>query len=509
MMNEPLLAGIDVGTTNIKAVVFDPTGKAVAAASVPTPIHYPQPGWAYYAPDELWHATVTVLREATKQLDDTRRIVSVAVASAGEAAVPLDRHGQPTYDAIAWFDQRTQPQVEWLSHTIGKERLFEISGLSLQPIFGLCKLLWIKENQSDAFARTVRWLNLADYIAYRLCGVPATDYSLASRTLALDLRQLEWHAELVQEVGLSVDLFAPLCLSGTPLGSVKPDVAKETGLTPDVQVAAGGHDHVCGALAIGVTEPGVMLNSLGTAEAIFLPVAQPLTDPAMSRQGYTQGAHVVADHYYVLAGLYTSGACVDWLKGIMGEGVDYTTLIAEAEQIGPGSLGTCFLPHLRLANPPYDDPRSRGAFIGLSTDIKRGALFRSILEGLAYETRLSLDSLREYPGMTALRKSYMIGGGTRNSLLMQIKATVLKQTITVVDITEVTTLGAAILGGLGAGLYADVPAALNSLSYAQTDVEPVMDQTEIYDRYFRQVHQQLYLSLQALHHTIDDLVSSQ
>ena len=193
MADQPLLAGIDIGTTNIKAVIFEPTGSVVAGASVSTPIHYPQPGWAYYDPTELWQAAVTVLRQATDQIADTGRIVSVAVASAGEAAVPLDAQGRPTYDAIAWFDQRTQPQTEWLAHAIGQDRLFEISGLSLQPIFGLCKLLWIKENQPEAFARTVRWLNLADYIAYKLCGVPATDYSLASRTLVLDLQKLQFN----------------------------------------------------------------------------------------------------------------------------------------------------------------------------------------------------------------------------------------------------------------------------------------------------------------------------
>ena len=171
MATEPLLAGVDVGTTNIKAVIFEPDGHIVAEASVPTIIHYPQPGWAYYDPEEVWRSVVEVLRQATHQLEDANRVVGVAVASVGEAGVPLDAHGQPTYDAIAWFDQRTQPQVEWLSKTIGRDRLFAITGLSLQPIFGLCKLLWIKENQPDVFARTVRWLNMADYIAFRLGSI--------------------------------------------------------------------------------------------------------------------------------------------------------------------------------------------------------------------------------------------------------------------------------------------------------------------------------------------------
>lgn len=500
----PLIAGLDVGTTTIKAVIFEPDGQPVAAASVPTPTYYPQPNWAYYRADELWQGAVSALRQATSQLDDPGRIVSVAVASMGEAAAPIDAHGQPTYDVIAWFDRRTQPQVDWLDRTIGKDRLFEITGLSLQPIFGLGKLLWFKENQPDAFARTARWLNMADYIAYQLCGVPATDYSLGSRTLALELRRLRWADALLQEVGLSLDLFAPLCPSGTRLGPVLPEVAVATGLPVTAQVASGGHDHVCGALAVGVIEPGALLNSLGTAENLFLSLDQPLTDPEMGRQGLTQGAHVAAGQYYVFGASYTSGACVDWLREIEGGG-DYASLIAEAEQVPPGSLGVCFLPHLRMANPPYDDPQGRGAFIGLSTDVKRSTLFRAVLEGLAYESRLIVESLLKFVDLETLRRIHAIGGSTRNRLLMQLKATVLNQPVIVAPMAEATCLGAALLGGLGTGLYADVPAALGQLRRNEQVVEPAADQAALYDAYFRQVYQHFYLNLRALHHAIYQL----
>jgi xylulokinase len=503
MAAEPLLVGVDVGTTNIKAVIFEPDGRIVTGASVPTPTHYPQPKWAYYDPEQLWQSTAKALRQATGQLENKGQIVSLAVASMGETAVPLDSHGHPTYEAIAWFDQRTQAQADWLERTIGKDRLFAMSGLSLQPIFGLCKLLWLKENQPDAFARTVLWLNVADYVAYRLSGVPATDFSLASRTLALDLAQLQWHEALIAEVGLSPGLFAPLSPSGTRLGPVTAAAAASTGLPDGTQVAVGGHDHVCGALATGVVKPGVMLNSLGTAEALFLPLQQPVTDPEMGRQGYTQGVHVVTGHYYVFGGVYTSGASVEWWRDILGQDVDYYTMIAEAEEAPVGSLGVGFLPHLRVAaNPPYDDPKGRGAFIGLSTDAKQGTLFRAILEGLAYESRHTLEALLEYPEVVAPRHIYATGGSTRNHLLMQIKATVFNQTFIVVEVTESTSLGAAILGGLAAGVYADVPAALATLRYAQAPVEPLTDQVSFYNDYFRQVYQKIYGALRPLHHTI-------
>jgi len=511
MSSEPLLVGVDVGTTNVKAIVFEPDGRAVAEASVPTPTRHPRPAWAYYDPEELWQSTVGVLRRATGQVDDPGRIASVAVASMGETAVPLDAHDQPTYHAIAWFDQRTRPQAEWLARTIGEDRLFAITGLSLQLIFGLCKLLWFKENQPEPFARTVRWLNVADYVAYRLSGVPATDYSLASRTLALDLRRLRWAEELIREVGLSPDLFAPLCPSGTRLGPVTPDAAAVTGLPSSTQVAVGGHDHICGALAAGVVEPGAMLDSMGTAEVLCIPLTQPITDPALGRQGYTQGAHVVAGRYYVFGGQYDSGACVEWWREVAGgslvgeEDVDYATLIAEAEQVPPGSLGVCFLPHLRRANPPYHDPRGHGAFIGLTADAKQGVLFRAILEGLAYESRHILEHLLRYPGVASPRDIVAIGGSTRNYLLMRIKATVLNRPISVIKLAEATSLGAAVLGGLGAGIYADVSSAIRTLRCARTLVESVADQVALYEATFQQVYGQIYPSLRPLHQAIDRL----
>jgi xylulokinase len=501
----PILIGADVGTTNIKVVAFDQSGRALEGASSPTPTHYPKPGRAYYDAEELWDSFAATLRQVTEKLDDPGRVASIAIASMGEAAVSLDSGGEPTSDIIAWFDGRAGPQAERLGRVIGKDRLFGLTGLSLQPIFGLCKLLWLKENEPDAYSRTATWLNVADYMAFRLCGVVATDYSLASRTLALDLHGLRWAGELLEEVGIPPDLFAPLRRGGSFLGPVTPDAASATGLPESAGVAAGGHDHVCGALAVGVTHKGTMLNSLGTAEAIFLPLERPLTDPYIGQQGYTQGAHV-AGQYYVFGGQYTSGASVEWVKEALG-GVDYDTMIAEAEEIAPGSLGTFFLPHLRLANPPYDDPTARGAFVGLSTDVGRGALFRAVLEGLAYDSRNSLEPLLDHSGIDELGAIYAIGGGTQNRLLMRIKASVLNQKITVIGVEEATSLGAAILGGIGAGVYADVPSALRELRYAESTVEPAPDEVPFYDAAFRRVYGRLYPSLRGVHHEIQDLQS--
>ncbi|HET7095321.1 MAG TPA: FGGY family carbohydrate kinase [Thermomicrobiales bacterium] len=506
-----LLVGLDVGTTGVKAVVYEPDGRALAIATTPTPTTYPQPGRAFYTAEGLWESVVTVLRQALAQIDEPARIAGVAVASMGEAGVPLDRHGEPTAEIIAWFDNRTRPQAEWLDRVIGRDRLFASSGLSLQPIFSLNKMLWLKDNEPAAWGRTTRWLHVADYIAFRLSGVAATDRSLASRTLAFDLHRLEWDDAIVREAGIDPVILAPIVSGGAPLGHVTRAASEATGLPASAIVAAGGHDHVCGALAAGAIAPGVMLNSLGTAEAVFLPLDKPLSNPAVGRQGFTQGAHAVGGRTYVFAGQYTSGASVTWIRDavgpVAGPPPSYDELMADAAATPPGSLGVVFLPHLRLANPPHDDPRSRGAFVGLSTDVRRGALTRAVLEGIALESRNSLEDLLTYPGVVPPREILAIGGGSRNDLLMRIKASVMNRTHLVLGAEEATALGAAILGGLGAGVFPNVEAALAGLRYARTPVAPNPADAAFYDALFTRVYRRLYPAIAPISHAIVDLQS--
>lgn len=504
MPSEPLLTGLDVGTTNIKALIFTPDGRPVAQASLPTPAHVPQPGYAVYEPEALWQTTAAVLRQASSQVD-ARHIASVAVASMGESGVPLDRENRALYPAIAWFDPRTQPQAVWLEQTIGKDRLFAVTGLSLQPIFGLCKLLWLKQNEPDIFARAVRWLNMAEYIAFRLCGEQATDYSLASRTMALDIARREWADDILHAAGIHTNLYAPLAASGTPLGRITPDASTVTGLPATAQVVVGGHDHVCGSLAAGVTAPGLALNSLGTAETIFISLDKPLTDPKLGHEGFTQGAHVIPGLYYVFGSMYTSGACVEWFRSTMADNRDYATLIQEAETVPPGSQGVCFLPHLQLASSPYDDPLARGAFIGLGTDVGRGALFRAVLEGLSFDSRMMIEALLAYEAVPDLQTITAIGGATRNRLWMQIKATVLNRPLELMQVSDAVSLGAAILGGLGAGVYADVQAALDGLQRETVRVDPVAEQTRLYEQIYQRVYRELYPALRPLHHELHQI----
>jgi xylulokinase len=503
-----LLLGLDVGTTSVKAVVYQIDGLAASLFSLPTPTHIPRPGWAYYRPEELWQTVVSAIRGALAKIPDPGEVVSVAVASVGESGVLLDATGAATADSITWFDTRTRAQAAWLADRIGKDELFARSGLSLQPIFSLNKLLWHREHEPEAWARSVRWLMIADFIAFQLSGEAATDLSLASRTLMLNLHDRRWDEQTLAQAEIDPRLLAPLVAGGTPVGHISDNAAALTGLPVTAIVASGGHDHVCGALAAGVTRPGQMLNSLGTAEAVFLPIAQPLTDPKVGRQGYTQGAHVVGGGYYAFAGQYTSGASIEWLREILGakdDPVAYAELIAAAESVPAGSLGVLFLPHMRLANPPYDDSRSRGALIGLTMDAGRNVIARAIFEGLAFESRNTFEPLLSYPQVTAPEEVIAIGGGTRNRLLMRVKASVTNLSHHVAEAEEATALGAALLGGLGAGVYSGVDEAIASMRYGQYRIAPDPKDVPAYETIFVEVFRRFYPSVAPLSQTISDL----
>lgn len=502
MDDEPLVIGVDVGTTNVKAVAFDPSGRARADATTPTPTERPRPGWAEHDAEALWQAAARVLRETTTQLAPPSRVAGLAVASMAEAGVGLDPHGRAIGPVIAWFDPRAETQAAVLEDRVGEQRLMSITGLRPQPIYGLCKLLWLRDHQPEDFARTHLWLNVADYVAYRLCGVPATDRSLASRTAAYDLDAGRWSDEVLAAVDIDSATFAPLVDSGTPLGTVTESASAETGLASHAWVAAGGHDHVCGALAAGIVGSDRLLDSMGTAESFLAAVDRRPAGVDATRKGFSQGAHVVPGRCYVAGGLHAAGASLQWaLDLVAADDEERSRVLAEAARVPPGSRGVCFLPHLRFGSPPNPDPASRGALVGLSVDVDGATLVRAVLEGLAFAFRHAVDALRDETGI-APSEVRAIGGGARNELLVRLKATLLGRPITVLGVDEATSLGAALLGCVGAGLCADAGQAVAGLA---VDAEEVVGDSELTDEYearFRDVYAGLYTDLREVNHAI-------
>lgn len=504
------LVGLDVGTTNVKAAAYDRSGSVLAASSRRLPVIEPRPGWAEYDPEVLFDTAASVVREVLVALPTEVTVAAVAVASMAETAVPLGPQGEILHHAIAWFDERTTQQVAWWRESVGAERIYQITGLPVLPIFGIHKLLWLKQNEPDVYRKTRSWLNVADYIAYRLCGVQATDLSLASRLMVLDLQRRAWSTELLAACEVPADLLAELVPSGQALGYVHDEGHKATGLPTSAQVVAGGHDHPCGAFGLGITEPGDLLDSMGTSEALYTVIKAPKLLPDLAHIGYQQGCHVAPGTYYGGGGLFTSGACTEWLRKLLGLSAEsgHAELASLAESAPLGSGGVFFLPHLQMANPPIDDMTSRGAFIGLSSSTDRACVARAVLEGLAYEAHFSSAGLAHHLDLR-LGRVRAIGGGARNALLMRMKASLLGRAIEVIQVEEAGSLGAAMLAGLGAGVYADVADAVREVRLEAILVEPDPAWQAYYQQAFEQVFKRIYPQLAPLSRAIRELPRSE
>src|SRR5437588_4851288 len=256
------LVGIDVGTTNTKTVIFDvESGQIRAVGSSRTIVRHPGVEWSQFDAEELWGTVLQSIQAAVQQCDQPERIIGISVASMGESAFPVDADGKVLHPAIAWYDMRTVAEAEEWENIAGRELVFTITGHIPRPTFGVNKLLWLRNHVSQVFERIHHWLSMEDFVLWKLSGSFATDYSIASRTILFDQRTLTWSEPLLKQAGLSEAWFPPAFPSGTAIGSVSKEVAKQTGLPQQAIVTTGGHDHLCGALAAGVTRPGHLLES--------------------------------------------------------------------------------------------------------------------------------------------------------------------------------------------------------------------------------------------------------
>jgi xylulokinase len=492
MDDDILLLGIDVGTTNCKAVVFDRAGQPRAAAAAPTPVRRPRPSWVEHEPELLWQTVVRVVRAALRQVDPAR-VRGLAVACMAEAGLLLDAAGRPLTPIISWNDSRSDPQYRrWLDR-FGINTFIPICGNAPNPIFGMFKLLWLSEQAPDVYARAARWLHVSDYIAFGLCGAQATDYSLATRTMLLDLPGLRWSDTLLAAAGLRADLLPELAIAGTCIGGVAPAAARATGLLPGVAVGLGAHDHVCGALAAGAFTAGVMVDSVGTAEQTLLPITAAELPQTAAPPLCAFGAHAAPGMYYASKGIRSSGAAVAWANKLLGFGGEPARMQAAAAKAPAGSRGVLFLP--RLA------PIDRGAFVGITAAAGPAELARAVYEGLAYEWRANLERVERAVGARA-GDVRLIGGGGRVAVWVQIKADLLGRPLHVLDIEESVALGAALLGGVAAGVYRDQAEAVAGLRLGLAAVAADAEPAAYFDRYFHEVFLKLAPALAEVHAAI-------
>jgi xylulokinase len=493
------LVGIDVGTTNTKSVIFDvETGHICAVGSCRNVARHPVAEWSEFDAEDLWGTVLQSIQAAVQQCDRPERIRAISVASMGESAFPVDADGNVLYAAIAWHDQRAAAEAKQWEEEVGQERIFTITGQIPLPMFGVNKLLWLRNHVPQVFERIHHWLNIEDFVLWKLSGSIATDYSIASRTMLFDQRSLTWSEPLLQQAGLPAAWFSPAFPSGTAIGTVRKAVAEKTGLPQQTIVCTGGHDHLCGALAAGVTRPGHLLESMGTA-SVLLAVSNAFhPGRELLAAGYPNYAYVIQHTYATMGMLNYAGGALEWIVALLyGQGKQgketispeiYAQALYEAAEIPPGSHGAIVLPTFLGSGTPYGQSSARGAMLGLSPSHNRPELVRALMEGLAFWLRDNTEMLCKLGIAPPQPEITVIGGTTQAMPLLQIKAEITGCPIKVPQIIEAAATGAALLAGMGANIFHSGEEAASAVLHTVQIYEPDPRVVEIYNTIYEQTY---------------------
>lgn len=451
-----LLIGLDVGTTAAKALLFDARGRVLASATRGYRLITPQPGWVEQDPEDLWGAVVEVLRELSGQAAEHGRIVALCQSSQGGTTIPVDGSGRPLANAFSWMDQRAVEEAAAVEASWGAEFIRTTTGWPLGSGLPLPHIAWFRRHRPQEFASSQYFLFVNDFIGYRLTGELCMDPSDASITQLMDLATGDWDNRLLASAGIRREQLSPIRPSGTVVGKLTTEAARATGLPPDTLLVNGAHDQYCAAVGTGVTQPGRVLLSCGTAWVLL---AVPATLQAGLASGMAVSRHAVEGRWGAIRSLGGVGASLEWLADQVWGGAGATTsrealyeqINAAAMRVSSGSDGVLFLPLAGGHAGGYGP--ARGGFLNLSLRHRRDHLARAVMEGTVFELRWAADEIRA-AGIEIARLS-MVGGAAKSSLWPQIVADVVGVPVAVPALADAAALGAAILAAVGVGLLRD------------------------------------------------------
>ncbi len=481
------LLGIDVGTTGCKAAVFSLQGEVLASSYAEYESRYPQPGRAELDAPVIWGVLKDAIRNVvTRSGNDA--VQALAVSSLGEAVVPVTEDRRILSPSILNFDERGAEYLPALAARLDEQRLYQINGNTLGNHYSLTKLMWIKDHQPDLYDRTYKFFHWSAFVAYMLGGDPALDFSLANRTLLFDLDKGDWSDELLEIVRFERGKLPPTVPSGTVVGRVKDDIADELGLRKGVKIVSGAHDQCANAVGCGVIAAGKAVYGMGTFLCIT-PVFTERREPRiMIESGINTEHHAVPGQYVCF--LYNQGgSLVKWFRDTFaatehaqaearGENV-YPRLFAEV----PATPSRVFvLPHFTTTGPPQFISDSCGLITGLRLETQRGEILKGIVEGTTFYLKELVDSLP--PTGIEIEQYFAAGGGSQSDVWLQICANILGVPFTRPAITEAGALGAAIIAGVGSGVFGSYAEGVTAMVKYERTFEPDAVQHARYsDRY--------------------------
>ena len=482
--------GVDIGTSAVKIIAVDETGKVLSTVSRDYPL-YMEGNHSEQDPDDWWNQTASGLKEICLGLTD---ISAISFSGQMHGLVCLDENDNVLRRAILWNDQRTQSQCDYLNDTIGREVLLDnVANVALTG-FTAPKILWVKENEPEIFAKIKKIMLPKDYIAYKLSGVFATDYSDASGMLLLDVKNQDWSDKMLEIIGVKRDQLAKLFHSYEAVGTVTSEASALTGLPTTAKVVIGGGDQAVGAIGSGIVSQGMCSVSLGTSGVLFVAADNFAVDK--SPAAIHAFCHSTGRYHFMGVTLSAAGSNKWWVEDILG------TTDHSKEQQDINKLGTnpvFFLPYLSGERTPHNDSMARGAFVGMNTTTTREDMTQAVMEGVTFSLRDILSRVRDLGSLVDTAR--IIGGGAKSKVWCQMTADILQLKVEKITASEGPAFGAAILAMVGAGQFANVEEACIKLISISETYTPNPERVKQYDERYP-IYVNLYKALKDSFHII-------
>ena len=506
------LLALDLGTTSFKAVVYDERGRNLHEQRADPPdrrIHVTGVAVDIWEAEELWLTVADLCRRAVEPFAGA--VNALAIAQLGLIGVPLNEADEPLFPFVTWLDPSAGTANVLTRSGLTDTGLFAVAGNRLNSIYPPAWIGWMSEHEPRFSDGMVRWVFVGDWLAYRLSGVLATDYSITSQTLCLDQQELRLRQDLLAAFGLPHGLFVEPRQAGVAIGEVTSQAARATGINAGVPVVLGGADWMTGVFGAGLTEPGDVGILTGTWELTAACLRAPCVTAVACESGAICDPHVAPDRW-ALRIEALSGGVSEWCRRELQANGDapseWEEIIAACATVAPGSGGVVFVPHLFGSYGPRHDELARGAFVGLTGSTTRAAMARAVLEGLSYQTRASVDALTRATDVQAGRVVVM-GGGVKNRLWLQTRADALGRAVEVVDDPDVTPRGAAMLAGLGIGLFGDHEEAIATFAPRTVPIEPDARRAALYEQLYESVYLPLQMPLETVNHRLAGITGTE
>lgn len=459
------IVAVDAGTSALRVLAFDPSGRRLAYFSRPNEIHREVDGTAEADP-LLWAAALRDgLREVVEQLGGAHEVTAIAITSQRATVVAVDASGDPVFPALLWRDRRSGAEAGQFAERVGKVRVYERTGLRVDSYFTAPKLMWLAANHPREAARASHYLSVQDYLAQHLTGEVGTDWTQASRTLLFDIERQLWDPELIEASGVDAGRLPPASAPGSVAGTLLPELARASGLPSGVPVIRAGGDQQCGLVGLGVAAPGAAGVTVSSGSFLLAPVGTSRRDRF---RRVLCGPAAVPGQWVLEAGAQTAMSTVSWLLATLRRGEAEAEVEAALAESPPGARGVVVLPHFNGISAPYWDPRARGAILYLTEAHVPADLLRADLEGIAIDVRRNLRVLRPLLDKP-LREMRAGGGGARSDRFNQLQADVYGTELVPIAEPESAALGAAVQAAVTTGLFADHASAVATMVHADEE----------------------------------------